>query len=235
MSDYLRLLSLLGIGGAHPGGLMLTKAIYEQESYPEHSSILDVGCGTGQTTSFLKQLGYNVKGIDIDRTMIAKAIQRNKKRQFDIAYMNCSVESTPFSSDEFDVILSESVLSFTSIESSLSEIHRILKEYGILIAIEIITTQSLTDDEEQEILQFYGFSQVLSEKEWVTLFTQSGFSSVQIFDQNDFDLALDEPTTEFDVSSSISQSDYEMLTAHEELTEKYKNKLSYKVFRVIKG
>ncbi|MDQ0228903.1 hypothetical protein [Metabacillus malikii] len=42
--NYLQLLATLGIGGAHPGGLLLTKKIFEQEQFPLNYTILDAGC-----------------------------------------------------------------------------------------------------------------------------------------------------------------------------------------------
>ncbi|MCR1834683.1 hypothetical protein NSA56_09745 [Oceanobacillus caeni] len=44
---YLDCLALFGVGGAHPGGLPLTKRILSKEEIDEKQSILDAGCGTG--------------------------------------------------------------------------------------------------------------------------------------------------------------------------------------------
>ncbi|UPG64184.1 class I SAM-dependent methyltransferase [Metabacillus endolithicus] len=71
--NYLQMLSVLGVGGAHPGGLLLTKSIFEKEQFPITSKILDAGCGTGQSSSYLYQLGYEVKGLDKDPVMIEHA------------------------------------------------------------------------------------------------------------------------------------------------------------------
>ncbi|MER2000935.1 MAG: hypothetical protein ABS882_14300, partial [Lysinibacillus sp.] len=40
---YLDLLSTFGIGGAHPGGLNLTKKIFDSENITSTSNVLDVG------------------------------------------------------------------------------------------------------------------------------------------------------------------------------------------------
>lgn len=47
------MLALLGIGGAHPGGFYLTKQLFDKEKITSETSILDIGCGTGQTSANL--------------------------------------------------------------------------------------------------------------------------------------------------------------------------------------
>lgn len=79
-SKYLDILSKLGIEGAHPGGINLTKEIFKRENINRKSYILDVGCGTGQTAAYLAyKYGAKVTGIDINPTMVAKARRRMKK------------------------------------------------------------------------------------------------------------------------------------------------------------
>ena len=50
---YLDLLAEFGVGGAHPGGFPLTKEVLSSLHLPPSSSVLDIGCGTGQTAEYL--------------------------------------------------------------------------------------------------------------------------------------------------------------------------------------
>lgn len=48
-----------------------------QKLAPEHSMLLDVGCGTGRHAEILRQLGFDVSGIDRSAEMVAEARRRN--------------------------------------------------------------------------------------------------------------------------------------------------------------
>ena len=74
---YMDMLALLGVGGAHPGGLHLTKQLLEKEEINIDTSILDIGCGTGQTSAYLYcRYGCEITACDINATMVQKANKR---------------------------------------------------------------------------------------------------------------------------------------------------------------
>lgn len=52
---YQDALAYFGVSGAHPGGLTLTKFLLEQEKITSHTTLLDGGCGTGQTSAYIKR------------------------------------------------------------------------------------------------------------------------------------------------------------------------------------
>lgn len=82
-ATYLEFLAKFGVGGAHPGGINLSKELFKAESIQQTSHILDVGCGTGQTAAYLAtHFQANVTGIDINPIMIEKARHRMKKNTF---------------------------------------------------------------------------------------------------------------------------------------------------------
>lgn len=79
MSIYLEVLAELEVGGAHPGGLRLSKKILETLDIDEETKILDVGCGTGQTMAYIaERYGCKVTGIDVQEKMVEKANHRFK-------------------------------------------------------------------------------------------------------------------------------------------------------------
>ena len=173
-SIYLDFLSKFGIGGAHPGGINLTKEIFKTEEINKTSHILDVGCGTGQTAAYLAaRYGAKVTGMDINPIMIEKAKNRMTKYQLPVKIIQGSIEK-PVKGWEFDFIISESVLSFVNKPKSLKEIFRLLKNGGRFIANELTINKRLETNEE-EIKQFYGLDSVLMEKEWIALFEADWF------------------------------------------------------------
>src|SRR3954463_11062659 len=134
-SVYLDFLSKFGVGGAHPGGIQLTKEIFKSEKIPPTTHILDVGCGTGQTAAYLAaQYGAIVTGIDINPVMVEKAKTRMARYQLPVEIIQGSIENCPLKDETFDFIISESVLSFVNKPRSLTEIFRLLKGGGRFIA-----------------------------------------------------------------------------------------------------
>ncbi|MCM3440658.1 class I SAM-dependent methyltransferase [Metabacillus halosaccharovorans] len=229
--NYLQMLSSLGVGGAHPGGISLTKEIFEQEKFPINHTILDVGCGTGQSCYYLHQLGYNVIGLDFDHLMIQQAKKRNKECQCEILYVQEDLTSTSLPDQLSDIILSESVLNFTNLDLTLPELKRILKPNGVIIAIEMIRTEPLLESEYSEITAFYGIPDILSIEDWKSAFNKFGLTIFKIQSEDDFSsIRSEEPTTEFHITDVTPSLAFNMLTMHEELSLRYRDRLSFRVF-----
>jgi SAM-dependent methyltransferase len=75
-------------------------------SIAEHSTgraALDLGCGAGRSTRFLKQLGFNAIGIDISSRMIQLAKNADPNGEYRLAENG---EFSAFESASFDLVLS---------------------------------------------------------------------------------------------------------------------------------
>src|SRR3990172_2993157 len=46
------------------------------------ANALDFGCGTGRSTRFLRELGFNVVGVDIASEMLARAKERDPRGEY---------------------------------------------------------------------------------------------------------------------------------------------------------
>lgn len=98
---------------------------------------IDFGCGTGRSTRFLKQFGFNVTGIDISRDML------NIARKFDIAGDYQLVSNGKYShlgSNDFDLI--QAIFTFDNIPdwsnriNILKSLSDLLKPDGKLILLD---------------------------------------------------------------------------------------------------
>lgn len=181
-NDYLDLLAQFGIGGAHPGGLPLTKKMFSELELSNVKDVLEIGCGTGQTAVYLHETyGWHVTGVDRHPVMVEKATSRLKNHMSEIEFLESDAENLDFSDECFDFILSESVLAFTDLTKSLVELSRVLKEEGFLLSIEMTADRDLSEEVLKEVRQLYGVGEVLNEEGWEDYFHKAGFTSVEVF------------------------------------------------------
>ena len=231
MGSYLDFLALYGIGGAHPGGILLTKELMFREEITDGMSILDIGCGTGQTAVFIKEMfGSRVVALENHPVMLEKAGKRILAAGAEVQLINGQAEEMPFKNQEFDLITSESVLSFVDQNLVLSEVERILKPGGLFLAVEMTVEQELSWEARKELSTFYGVRHLLNEKEWQKCAEAAGFTIVEI-DKPDFPMLSPEPVIEFDLSEEIPEDIHDMLDRHEEYLKKYKEQLGVRIIK----
>jgi SAM-dependent methyltransferase len=230
---YLNCLSLLGVGGAHPGGLKLTKDILLKEDIDKTIKVLDIGCGTGQTSAYIaNQYECDVTAFDSNYVMLEKSRERFSELSLSIDIVYGYVENLPFENLLFDLILSESVLAFTNTSKSISEVKRVLKPCGVLLAIEMVCERELSNEARTEIQDFYEVSHLLSENDWITIFRANGFGQVNVEkvklknELNDLD-----NTAEFSLSENIPDDCFYILKKHEYFTDLYRDSLGFRIFR----
>ena len=231
---YMDLLSILGIGGAHPGGVKATDIMLGGELIGPETVILDAGCGTGQTSAYLSsRYGAQVLALDNHPIMAEKARQRFSMQNLPVQVIESSLEAMPLASDSVDYCLSESVLSFADFSASAKEIHRVLKGNGVLYAIELTMSAPAGGAERQAIGSFYGFRQMWTEEEWIAAFHHAGFGHVEIGELPSY-YDDDEPLTDFFPSENIPEEVFQVLSQHEQMLKQYRHLMNYRIIRAQK-
>lgn len=141
------------------GGLQLTKEILSKENVDHTTSILDIGCGTGQTSAYIaEQYGCSVTSLDSSKVMLDKTRQRISSLELPVEVKQGSAENLPLDTDSFDIILSESVIPFTNGTLTIPELTRVLRPNGVLLAIEMVLEKSPPEKYMKSIIDFYGVS-----------------------------------------------------------------------------
>ncbi|EKN65310.1 methyltransferase [Neobacillus bataviensis LMG 21833] len=231
---YFDFLAKFGVGGAHPGGILLTQNILSSENISENSLVLDAGCGTGQTAAYLyQQYKAKVIGLEINPIMVEKAKDRFQTQQLPIQLIHGSIEEIPFDDHSFDFILSESVLAFVDKPKALSEFHRVLKKGGRLIANEMTINKRFNPQEEAEIMNFYAVDSLLLEEDWHRLLQEVGFKNIELKAQNPA-LSHGNHAPEFNFSKDFEPELFHILNEHGNIVLKYQDILSYRVITVTK-
>ncbi|HWW13939.1 MAG TPA: class I SAM-dependent methyltransferase [Candidatus Dormibacteraeota bacterium] len=93
--------------------------------------VLDLGCGDGLTPQKLGlPLGWQIIGVDVKAEAVSKARLSFPQRAF-----ICSVaEALPFGPASFDRVIANVALPYMNVAKALSEIYRVLRPGGMLLA-----------------------------------------------------------------------------------------------------
>ncbi|MHA1868732.1 MAG: class I SAM-dependent methyltransferase [Candidatus Heimdallarchaeaceae archaeon] len=89
--------------------------------------ILDIGCGTGEWTKVLSDMGLDAYGVDIDLSKLKSPSSKFKKGD---------MHKLPFDDEYFDYIFNSGVFEHAlSPYIAMSEMYRVLKKDGIVLLI----------------------------------------------------------------------------------------------------
>ena len=84
------------------------------EQLPYNSKILEVGCGTGQLTNFLKRYGRTLVGTDISIESLKLAEKFREENEIDnVRFIRMNLFKPCFKEESFDVIISNGCLHHT--------------------------------------------------------------------------------------------------------------------------
>ncbi|WP_054710844.1 class I SAM-dependent methyltransferase [Bacillus sp. JCM 19041] len=236
--NYTDMLAEFGIGSAHPGGFSKTKQMMMEIDIQETMTILECGCGTGQTAAYLQQLyDCNVIAVEAHPMMAAKAKQRFAQNQLPIVLLQEKIESMPLGNESVDLAVAESVLSFCQLDQAISEILRVLRQGSLMYANELICTESLRPEEKNQLSSIYGFTSLFTESEWKKTLLGLGFASVVITGQTSASqLQHDDGDKGNDMmpSPSISPTSFATLQSHQQTMNLFGDKIGHALIKATK-
>lgn len=227
---YIDILAYFGIGGAHPGGFNLTQSILEAENIPPNHSVLDIGCGTGQTAAFLaEKFNCQVTAIDKHPVMVEKARQRFVNSKLSVHVVEGDIQNMDFVDNSFDLVIAESVIVFTDISKTLKELSRVLKSDGTLIMIEMVVEQYLTEEKQLKACSLYGINEILDKDEWILRLHQAGYTQVEIISTPS--VLLQSEINDINPSENIKMELFELWEEHNEFIFHNQDFIGYRAFK----
>ncbi|MCY6490108.1 class I SAM-dependent methyltransferase [Leptolyngbya sp. GGD] len=129
--DGISRIAALSVGGeARFRQLALQGLTIEPET-----KVLDLCCGSGQTTQFLVQRSCNVTGLDASPL----SIQRAKKNVPEAEYLEAFAEQNPLPDQSFDVVHTSAAMHEMQpqqLRQILQQVHRVLKPNGVFTMVD---------------------------------------------------------------------------------------------------
>jgi SAM-dependent methyltransferase len=149
--------------------------------------ILDVGCGGGRTIEKLAAMAPigKIYGVDYASGSVATSRTTNKGliRDGRVEIQHAAVSQLPFAADAFDLATAiETQYYWPDLVNDMREILRVLKPAGTLAVIAETYKGGSSDVVLGPVMKLLG-SPSLGVKEHRELFTQAGFTAVEVFEE----------------------------------------------------
>ena len=109
------------------------------EALPRGATLLDVGCGGGQTTVAVAELlpELRITGLDLNAGQVERACQRAASSSGQVSFVEGSALELPFEAATFDLVVSiASIKHWPDQARGLAECLRVLRPGGELVVVE---------------------------------------------------------------------------------------------------
>jgi ubiquinone/menaquinone biosynthesis C-methylase UbiE len=122
--------------------------------------ILEVAPGPGYLSIELAKRGYHVTGVDISPDFVNIAKRNAKEAEVSVNFLEGNVSNLPFVDGSFDfVVCSAAFKNFKDPIKALCEIHRVLKQDGKALIIDM-NHEATNDDINKEVSKMKGLDKL---------------------------------------------------------------------------
>ncbi|ACC81066.1 class I SAM-dependent methyltransferase [Nostoc punctiforme] len=129
--DSISRLAALSVGGEARFRQLALQAL----TIHSDTQVLDLCCGSGQTTQFLVKISQNVTGLDAS----PKSLQRARLNVPEASYVEAFAEEMPFTDNLFDVVhisVALHEMQPQQLRKIIDEVYRVLKPGGIFTLVD---------------------------------------------------------------------------------------------------
>jgi SAM-dependent methyltransferase len=182
--DPYAFLAVLGKRVIHPGGRQSTEQLFELARLAQGQRALDVGCGVGTTAiQMARRFGAAVTAIDISPLMLERA-RRNVRRaglEREIEVEQGDILALEFPDNAFDRVIAEAVTMFVDRQRAASELVRVCRPGGMVLATEFFWRQPPTEEAREIFLgQVCPGMQLDKLDGWVRIYKDAGLTAIEV-------------------------------------------------------
>lgn len=181
LDPYL-LMALLGKRYVHPGGRRATQQLLQWADIGSAHEVLDIGCGVGTTAiEVAARTGARVVAADISPLMLAQTRRNVTAAGLDhlVRVEAADICELPYPDGAFDRVIAEAVTMFVDRPRAASELTRVCRAGGRVLATEFFWREPPTDEARELFLgQVCPGLHFDSVEDWVRLYERSGLEGV---------------------------------------------------------
>ncbi|UGQ12343.1 methyltransferase domain-containing protein [Yinghuangia sp. ASG 101] len=147
--------------------------------------VLDIGCGTGRSALRLtQQRGARVTGVAISRQQIERAnkLARDHKLLDKLVFEHADAAQLPYADATFDSAWAVESICHMDRAKALGEAWRVLRPGGVLMVLESVLTDALTEAERAVFDGMLASNLPLRMPEFFGLVDQAGFQTLELKD-----------------------------------------------------
>lgn len=180
--DPYKFMAVIGKRVIHPGGRASTRALLERAGLSERSRVLDVGCGVATTAiEIATTFGAHVTAVDIAPVMLERADANvgasGARARVEVA--EGDILDLEYDDNCFDVVIAEAVTMFVDRQRAASELARVAKPGGRVLATEFFWRRPPTPEAKEiflgRVCPGLEFDTI---DDWIRIYTAAGLVDI---------------------------------------------------------